>query len=442
MCISAKKSSEGKVFALSFSQSRSDWDEGDCIIYINAKQDTTANITDIGGATNTHNINANDTLSLYYSYTVRVVEGIESKGILIEAAADVTVMLSNYRNDGNMDAILVPPLHTGTQEYMVISYQSNNDITCVSSATCSFFSVVAYEDDTNVVIQKLHDGVPTDISSFVLNKQDVYTNRTLNTEVLKRSYDFTGYNIIADKQVSVNSGNPCADTNPDEIAGPVWGSIPANQLAGTRYISHTINYRSYSDDTLVRIVALEDDTQVTYGTVSSTISYRGEFLEVTLDSRSNEVFLCNKPCKAAQYSTNTDVNSSGGAVFMAVLPDTENYGTNVIFNLPEIPTSTITDYMSIVYLTETPNINALLFDGTALTGWTTVTGEGFSTLEVAVSGAREIAHTLVSPSNIGFAALIHGQGNSAIGYGFIAGYSMYKSCVSSPSIETYSTESL
>ena len=382
-----------------------------------------ATIVDPNGASNTYNIDANVTYSEYFDYDFRVDSGVENKAFIIESDDDISVMLGNYRNDGHMDTILVPPVTTDPQQYMVITYPSINDITCVSGATCGFFTVAAYMDDTEVNIYNMVDGDAILEQAVTLNVQQVFTNRTLNNAG-ERNIDFTGYYVTADKPVAVTAGNPCADTNPAEVAGAIWASMPLDQQAGTRYISHTLNYNSYSGPTIVRVMALEDNTQVTYDGNTNIIEFRGQFEEYTLTSNVNGVFDCDKPCRAAQYSTNSaSTNPSGAAVFMAVLVPTDGYGQNVVFTKPEegSPSLTMVDYMSIVYLTETPDSAPLYYDGVELTGWDVQTG--FSSLELEIDGFRETLHSLITDANNpGFSALIHGQSNEARGYAYQAGF--------------------
>ena len=77
-------SAQSASYAFSISQVRSDFDEGNCDVYINAKQYTRANITDSTG-TDAVTINANDTLKRTYSPGDRVTFNIEDKGILVDA---------------------------------------------------------------------------------------------------------------------------------------------------------------------------------------------------------------------------------------------------------------------------------------------------------------------------------------------------------------------
>ena len=410
---------------VAFAPSRSDSHNGECDLYIRAKQDTLVRITN-EQSTQSYNIYANTASHISFDYTYRQEDaGINQLGIYIEADANVTVLASNNRGDGLLQTILVLPLQNRVQDYMVISYPTMFNYICTPASSSSFFIVASLEDNTAVAISKYDAGLEIPLETVYLNGLQVYFNKTILSDEEKRRYDFTGYRITADKPVSVTAGNACADTNTDQDPGPIWASMPTVDHSGTRYISHTLNYIGVYDLTILRVLALMDDTQVSISDKDAdVIQYRGQFVDYSVMSDNNSVIECDKPCRVAQYSFNDHFdNRDGSAVFMVVLPPVNYYTDEVTFNIPESESSYgMTDYMSIVYLTETPNTPGLYYDGVELMGWNVSEGQGFSTLETEITGDSQLLHTLNDASNSGFVALIHGQSEDARGYGYISGF--------------------
>ena len=390
-----------------------------------AKQDTDVMIYEPDGTTDTFTISSNGVFWKTYDYTYRITSSSpQTKGFLIRSSRSISVMVSNYREDGHVSTALVPPRDEEALDHMIVSYSSRDENSCATYTTCSFYTVTAFEDDTLVQIYRMWHGYPRRLNSVVLNQHEVLANRTLHTPD-SNYYDHTGYYVYSDKPVSVTAGNPCTNTGTTRSGSSLWSSMPVVENLGTRYISHTLNYKGFSGPTRVRVVAISNDTEVTVAGLVRPIDYAGGVSQYTVDSGENFAVECDKPCLVAQisvYNLDSEI-TDGSAVAMATLIPTDKFANDVIFVKPDVgnPEDGILDFLSIVYLTENPDDAPLLYDGTELSGWTVYSGEGFSSLEIEVIGNRNVVHSLTSGGPL-FAALLHGQSTFGKGYAYMTGY--------------------
>lgn len=98
----------------------------------------------------------------------------------------------------------------------------------------------------------------------------------------------TGYRILANKAVSVTSGNSCSDVS-DWDSGPIASSMPTVPEIGSKYISPEVYYWGVRPH-LIRVLGLHDGTIVYFenSDVVRTVD-AGSFIDQEIESSLTEV---------------------------------------------------------------------------------------------------------------------------------------------------------
>jgi len=292
------------------------------------------------------------------------------------------VVYTVNRRTATTDAALALPVDTMNTEYIVSGY---------TPSFAAQFAVYASQDSTIVTITPTNDlvghvaGTPFDVT---LNRGEVYYGNSANNGF---TGNLIGTEISASRPVGMINGNRCV-TVPDgtaacdhiyEVAQPVqsWGLTSA-----------AANLPNRPNGSIYRILASENNTEVSInGVVEGTID-RGEFIE-TSSLTGNQYFSANRPIFVTQYMTG---QSSTGAVLgdpaMGNMIPTEQYLANYTFSTVG-DTQFVEDYLTIIV--DNADVGSLLLDGVAVpaSSYTAIPGINFSSAVVPLSDGT---HTTVS----------------------------------------------
>ncbi|MEP7706621.1 IgGFc-binding protein [Paraglaciecola sp. 25GB23A] len=297
-------------------------------------------------------------------------------------ANDEFVVYTVNRRDSSTDAALALPVDTMNTEYIVSGY---------TPLFNSQFAVYASQDATTVTITPTNAlvghaaGTPFDVS---LNRGEVFYGSSASSGV---GGNLTGTAISASRPIGMINGNRCVNVPVGtaacdhiyEVAQPVqsWGLTAA-----------AANLPNRTNGTIYRIVASEDNTEVSInGVVQGTIN-RSEFIE-TSSLTGNQFFSADRPIFVTQYMTG--INSAGatlGDPAMGNMIPTEQYLANYTFSTVG-DTQFVEDYVTII--ANNADVGTLLLDGVAVpaASFTAIPSINFSS---AVLPIADGTHTTVS----------------------------------------------
>ncbi len=228
------------------------------------------------------------------------VNTVANNAVRAFAAEEFVAYMIN-RQSATTDAALGLPVDTMNTEYLVMTYTPlfNGE-----------FVVVAGFDNTTVTITPTNNltggraaGVPFDV---VLNQGEGYLGQSLSSGA---AGDLTGTIISADRPVGMTNGNKCTNVPPGtfacdhifEVAQPVqsWG----NQIL-------TANLPNRTGGSVYKILASEDNTNISQNGSSLGIINRGDFIETPIVP-GNQLFTADRPIYVDQFMTG---QNSPGAI--------------------------------------------------------------------------------------------------------------------------------
>ncbi len=330
-------------------------------VYISADQPTSGTISwrDDGGQTQVVNFLISDPrqvfqTSVYYrgvelrginqnrpplQYSGTDNENIVSKAFHVVANNDVTVYALNQAYLTS-EAFLVLPTDAISEDYVVLSYQS--DVRIVNGvpndqSTPSQFAIVATENNTVVNIQPSvpTPGNPTAINRrIVLNAGQVYL---VQADVRSGSApDLTGSVVRADKPVAVFTGHNRALlplSSRGQLASRdclVEQLNPVSTWGKSAYVTPfapSSNELATGSD-IFRVLAAFDSTEVYVDGVLRSTLQRGKMYEQNLSTAS--VIQTSRPTLVAQYKKSSGVGGQFditrlGDPFMMIVPPSEQF---------------------------------------------------------------------------------------------------------------------
>jgi hypothetical protein len=233
----------------------------------------------------------------------------------------------------------------------------------------SQMAVHATVDNTTVTI------TPTTGGAFdvTLNAGETYTFNG-GTD------DITGSQISATQDVAVFSGHNCANVPSNSVTycdTLIEQMIPVDRLS-TSYLvtaSQGAEITPLGFD-LIKVIATEDNTEVTVGGVVVATIDKGEFYSFNLTAEAGESIETDKPVLVAQYlvggqGTNTDPA-------MSVVPGQDTWLDNYRLATPDGTEAFDVNYASVVL--DTGSLASLLLDGIAVdtSSFSAIAGTVFS----------------------------------------------------------------
>lgn len=242
---------------------------------------------------------------------------VEDKGIHVTAQDEIIVYGIN-RVPSTTDAYMGLPVDVLGTEYMVISYTKNT--------SDSNLTVLGTEDNTSVTISpSAVSGLSSDIS-ITLNQGEIYNlSRTGANE------DITGSTLSSDKPIAVFSGSKCINIpQASSACDHIVEQMPPLSTWGKKFVTVPLAARLNGDT--FRILASEDNTQVSINDTPAATLSRGEYYEIILETSS--YIEADKPVLTAQYSHGINYDSTTGDPFMMLIPPYEQFMNNYTVTTP------------------------------------------------------------------------------------------------------------
>jgi len=309
--------------------------------------------------------------------------GIANKVVKIVAEKDIVVVGLNKKR-ATTDAYLVLPDKILANEYYTMTYAGTNGF--------EEFAVVALENNTIVNVHLANNLGDVNVT---LAKGEVY-------QYQNRS-GLTGTHVQTNNKVALLSGNSCTNIPSSKFYCDhiVEQMLPMNTWEN-EFITVALKTRLNGDT--FRILASEDNTNITINGVRSTTLNKGEYYETILEN-SNHI-VANHPIQVAQYSNSSTYDNITSDPFMALVPALNQFDTEHIINT----LNGFTNYVNIVV--PTVAINDVELDGVNIntSEFSVVAGTNYSSAQIQISTGK---HTLVSSEKMGI-----------LGYGY-ASYDSY-----------------
>ncbi|MBI4485601.1 MAG: HYR domain-containing protein [Acidobacteria bacterium] len=295
-----------------------------------------------------------------------------------------------------------PPAGVGDGAYVALPVDVlGNEYLTVSQPGSSQVTVVATQDQTTVQITQPTGGTPQQI---LLDQGYAY--------VLQQAADLTGALVTADKPIAVFSGNQSGTVlsiSPDHM---IEQMVPVSTLGTDFLVTRTGTGASNVGDTLVRVVAREDNTEVWVDGELKATKAAGTFHEFTQSPSSHNWVSTTKPTVVAQYKRG---DTPATDPFLMLVPPVNQYSREYLFRTPGAPFS---NFLNIV-VKEGDQTN-LGLDGDLLpttTVWTSVNGYAYARVAVAANAQHLLWHT---DPTVHFGAWVYGHAQVE-GFGFAAG---------------------
>ena len=284
------------------------------------------------------------------------------RGIILESEMPV-VVYGFARFFNTSDGFLAIPVHQLGKEYIVSAYREATYFTLQSLTP--YVSIIAPFDNTNVSFFvggnndtkiRTDDGKvwkPFNMLRVRLNKGDYWLIASEGP-----FSDLGGSLIVADKPVSVLSGNHCAQIPYDNPACDyIIEQEVATEFWGKKYYVPPIITRKKSS--IIRLFAKEPLTTFMrngyeFWTSKSNWGLENEdWIEIRSnpDSNAPAVIQGNKPINVVQYNTGQSDDNVPGDPFQMLLTSSEQFQNELVFFTPGINSSLGFDenYLSVIF---------------------------------------------------------------------------------------------
>ena len=379
--------------------------------------------------TTTFNVGANTTYKYVIPsnqhsqcYLTSTSSSAQNKGLLITSTDTISLYSSNFAS-ATFDGSLVLPTSALGNEYIIQCYPP--------VINESEFSITAVEDNTTIdvtpSVSLYAGGTHTANSTFsvTLNRgQSVFMQSTTTGA----NGDLSGTRIVARncKKIAVFNGDystrvpASANQFADHIyeqAFPVtsWGK----KFVVTNTLQNSSSGRTYDR---VRITASTDNTVIRKNNTQISTINAGDTYELQISASEGSAYLeTSYPCAVYMYLVSKSYGGSSlGDPSMVWVAPLEQSINSIVFNTfyPDIYAENTPSTHIVNIVAETSNTGQIRLDGSAISGWSTVSGN------TNYSYARKVishnAHSLTSTGGNGFIAHVYGIGN-AVSYAYSVG---------------------
>ena len=339
---------------------------------------------------------------------------MENKRVIVQSSHPISVMGNNQMSGWSQDVFLVNALWDISIEFLVVSREPTRQ--------AAVFNVIAAYNGTIVDIWKPTVSGHVHWQTAILNRLDTFT--------YKETIDPTGYKIVTNKAVSVQSGSQT-----DVIVTGMTGFdhmcvslAPSSYYSGNDYYVIPITIRNDPGAYHVRVVALHDSTIVSdlknAGNQIATLN-TGQFHEngpVTTETHVTAL-RCSKPCIVMQYNMGPAYdNTANTDTFQMWIPSLHHSTNYINFITPHNGHDTAMQN-TLILLTWSEVTSEILVDGESVTGWVEFwTDSEISYVAVSVGdGEHNILYS--GDSHYGFLAWLYGKdGTDVEGYGTLLGF--------------------
>ena len=368
-------------------------------------------------------------ITLPWDLTLKSVQNppasINVKGGAYRLRSDQPVTVYQYNpleyqlNGGNSftnDASLLLPVNVWSGDYFVVA-RNTWDAVNFGTRISGFYAVTASENGTTVTLSpsetgklvKAGGGVQADGTGMImLNRGDVLEVFSAEVPGNPSTADVTGTRVKADKPIQVIGGHICSfvpfdvgycdhleeSMFPYETLAkkyivtppliPTGGNVPKNQM--------------------VRIVATEDDTNLTYDPpqgAPANIAKAGQYIEI-LQTKADFEVTSDKKIIIAQTMLGQDAGGNSGDPAMALSVATEQFRKTYLFHAP---INYETNYVNIV----APMAAKVTLDAVAVGGFAAIGATGFGVARVKLGNNIDGNHDVKSDLPVGISVYGYGQ---------------------------------
>ncbi|MBQ6276784.1 MAG: gliding motility-associated C-terminal domain-containing protein [Bacteroidales bacterium] len=378
--------------------------------------------------TTTFNVNANSTYKCIIPsaqhtqcYLTETTASAVNKGLLITSTDTISLYSSNFASASFDGSIVLPTTALGN-EYIVQCYPP--------VINTSEFSITATEDNTIVDITP-----SVSVSAGTTHSANSTFNVSLNRgqSIFMKSTttgsagDLSGTRIVARdcKKIAVNCGDYLTDVPSNaEYADHIYEqAYPVTSWGKKFVITNTLqNASTGRNKDYVRVTASANNTTIRKNNTLLTTINAGQTYEFYLTSSEKAAYIeTSNPCAVYMYlvSQNAGGSSLGDPSMVWVAP-LEQRINSIVFNTfyPSVSAQNAPEVHIVNIVAETANTSQIRLDGSAITGWETVTGNtNYSFARKVISHA---AHSITSTGGNGFIAHVYGIGN-VVSYAYSVG---------------------
>ena len=355
-------------------------------------------------------------------YLTATSSSAQNKGLIITSTDTISLYSSNFAS-ATFDGSLVLPTSALGNEYIVQCYPP--------VINESEFSITAVEDNTIIDVTpsvSIDAGgtYPANTTfSVSLNRgQSAFMKST----TVGASGDLSGTRIVARdcKKIAVFNGDYSTriPSSATQFADHIYEqAFPVTSWGKKFVITNTLqNASSGRTCDNIRVTASANNTTIRKNnTLLATIN-AGQTYEFQITASEGAAYIeTSNPCAVYMYLVS---KSNGGSTLgdpsMVWIAPLEQRIKSIVFNTfyPTISADNTPSTHIVNIVTETSNTGQVRLDGSAITGWTTVSGNtNYSYARKVISHA---AHSITSTDGNGFIAHVYGIGN-AVSYAYSVG---------------------
>ena len=308
-------------------------------LFVFGKANATGTVTSRAGFSETFDLGAEGFAVINLSVSDELSSGaIQDLGFVVTSSSAVSgYYLSRIPYTTDM-TYLIDGEKLGTQ-YVVAGYQNVSQ---------DQMSVQATQDGTTVTF------TPKGSSAFTV------TLDAGQTYMYTASSNLTGSSIVADKPISVFSGNQCTNVPTGVYAcDHIMEQMPSvDQLSSTYLLAQTP--RTCTLGNVIRVVATAENTEIRMnGALVATLSAAGDYYEGRVAG--GVELVASNPVLVAQYLVGEGEANANTDPAMAIVPGADQWLKSYVFATPSGEADFPTDFVSIVI--QTSSLGSLTVDG-------------------------------------------------------------------------------
>ncbi len=324
--------------------------------------------------------------------------------------------IGQFDNSFTNDASLLLPVNVWSGDY-VVAARNTWDAVDFGIIVPGFYAVTASEDGTTVDLQpsetgklvKAGGGVQADgTGQIMLDRGDVLEVFSATIGGNPSAADVTGTRVKADKPIQVIGGHICTfvpfDTGYcDHLEESIF---PYETLAKQYIVTPPLipTGGNVPKAQMVRIVATEDDTNLTYDPpqpAPANIAKAGAYIELDQTTADFQVS-SDKKIIIAQTMLGQDAGGDSGDPAMALTVATEQFRKTYLFHAP---INYETNYLNVV----APMDAKVTLDGAPIAGFKAIGATKFGVARIKLANNVDGNHDVKSDKPVGISVYGYGQ---------------------------------
>ena len=325
--------------------------------------------------------------------------------------------IGDFNNSFTNDASLLLPVNVWSGDYVVVArntWDASNDFGVIVPG---FYAVTASEDGTTVDLLPSETGklvkagggvMPDGTGKIALDRGDVLEVFSASVNGNPSTADVTGTRIKADKPIQVIGGHVCTFVPWDiGYCDHLEESMFPYETLAKKYIVTPPLIPTGGNTPkaqMVRIVATEDDTNLTYDPpqgAPANIAKAGSYIEIAQTLADFEV-TSDKKIIIAQTMLGQDAGGDSGDPAMALTVATEQFRKTYLFHAP---INYETNYLNIV----APMDAKVTLDGAPVAGFKAIGATMFGVARLKLANNVDGNHDVKSDKPVGISVYGYGQ---------------------------------